>query len=55
MNTANQQQTMTVERNAPGLPLLAKPALASLKTKRNPANPNKAGLTSTQNIQEGNL
>lgn len=55
MNTANQQHTTTAGRNAFSLPLLAKPALSSLKTKRNPASLNSAGLTHTTNIQEGNL
>lgn len=45
---------MTVERNAPGLPLLAKPTLLSLKTKRNPASSSNAELAHTQNIQGGN-
>lgn len=46
---------MTVGRKAPGLPLLAKPALASLKNKPSPASSNNVGLTCVQNIQEGNL
>jgi hypothetical protein len=55
VNTANQQHTTTAGRNAFSLPLLAKPALSSLKTKRTPASLNSAGLTHTQNFQEGNL
>lgn len=46
---------MTVGRQALGLPLLAKPALASLKNKPRPASLNNAGSTYAQNIQEGNL
>lgn len=45
---------MTVGRKALGLQLLAKPALASLMNKLNPASLNNAGLTYAQNIQGGN-
>lgn len=55
MKTVNQQQTMTVGRTAPGLPLLAKPVLASLKNKPGPASMNSTGPTYAKNIQEGNL
>jgi hypothetical protein len=55
VKTANQQQTMTVGRKAPGLPLLAKAVLASLKNKLSPVSLNNPGLIRLKNIQEGNL
>jgi hypothetical protein len=51
MNAAILKHTMTAKRSALGLSLLAKPTLPSLKTKRNPASLNNAGLTHTPNIQ----
>lgn len=54
MNAAIRKHTMTAKHSTLGLSLRAKPTLASLKTKRNPASLNNAGLTHAPNIQGGN-